>query len=409
MTGRTRLNLIRSLTGTNARYDWVLLATVITLCVFGLAFLSSALSINPDLFFRQFFYQIVYGVLLGSFVCFVLARTDYHQIFKYKNAIIIITFILLGYLAIFGAYVYFTGLSIEARGIFISQFENWPIKPKLINGAIRWIDLPLVQVQPTEIAKLTLLIFFAGYLQNLEGKEITAQALKRPLYALLLTAFLIIAQPDLGSVLLIGLIIMTALWLTGVPSKIIITVILGVCLFGAMFGFSGYRLRRIQAIFNINDENAYQIKQAQLAIQNGGMWGQGYGNSVAKQQKTILEGSTDSIIAIIGEESGFVGVTAILSMYLIIFYRGLKIAREARDNGGRALAIGISVWIVSQAFLNIGGITGLVPLKGLPLPFISYGNSAMVLNLAAIGILLNISSQSNTLSPSLKSKRKAIA
>ncbi|NJS41584.1 FtsW/RodA/SpoVE family cell cycle protein [Candidatus Gracilibacteria bacterium] len=208
---------------------------------------------------------------------------------------------------------------------------------------------------------------------------------------------MIFIQPDLGSILLLFIILFAAMAVGKVDKKILTTLTLGVVLFGAIASVATpYRRERVLAVINPNhvDAETYQIDQVRNAIVNGGLWGQGYGHSSSKQQNLILESSTDSIIAVIAEEMGFIVTIIFTSLYLFLFYRGLKIAQNTPDIGGKTLAVGISVWIVSQAFLNISGNLGLLPLKGLPLPFVSAGNSSIVLNLASVGILLNISSQS---------------
>jgi cell division protein FtsW len=381
---------------TSAGYDWLLVGIVSLLCVFGLAFLASTLSAKgAEVYQREFFHQFVYGIWFGVFAAFVLSKIDYHILFKYKNYILLSSIALLGYLAVFILVADLAGIS---KPQIVANVQFLPVRPFIAGGAMRWIATPLSNFQPSEFAKFSLLVYFAAFLDkiNNEEKSVTWLSLKRPLYAFVLSAFLIIIQPDLGSILLTFMIVGSAMWVGKVPLKALVPISIAVVIFALSMSLfaSGYRRDRIEAIFNPESEKAYQINQVRNAIRNGGVWGQGYGNSEYKQNNLIPESTTDAILGVIGEEMGFVMTSAFLSLYLFLFLRGLHIARNAPDIGGKALAVGISVWIASQAFLNISGITGLTPLKGLPLPFVSEGGSSLIINLATIGILLNVSKQS---------------
>lgn len=382
----------------NKNYDWVLLSVVVVLCLAGLTFLASTLSVKVQSeYYEELLKQMIFGIWIGGFLSYILARIDYHKLFKFKNILIYTTIAMLGFLAIFAVYAQVLQLPQSAKKAFIDGLSNPFIAPSIANGSIRWIDTPLLLIQPSEVAKLTLLIFFAAKVNSLRTDEITWMSLKRPLYAFFLISSLIIVQPDLGSIILIFGILFTAMWFAKVPFKILGTVVTIVLIFVLISAFgTGYRLSRIRVAYDTDNATAaerYQTLNAQTAISNGGLWGLGYGNSEAKQNSSIPYSSTDAIIAIIGEEMGFIATTIFLSLYVILCFRGIKIAREAPDVGGKAMAVGITFWIVSQAFFNVGGIIGLVPLKGLPLPFVSEGGTAMVLNLASVGILMNISSQ----------------
>lgn len=383
-----RKDFFRKFSQENFHYDWVLLTVIIILCVAGLAFLASGLSSKGQLVYQQqFLKQLLFGVWIGSTVAFVLSKIDYHFWFKHSRGLLIFTFALLVFLGVFSAYADIIGVSHRS---VVERVKFLPISPYEANGSIRWINLPqpLPNFQPVEFAKLAILIYFADFLNKNDKEKYTWLKLKRPFYVFILMASLIIIQPDLGSILLIFGILLSAMWVAKVPTRILGPITIGVILVGAAFiYYTPYRRSRLDS------DSSFQITQVRLAVQNGGLWGKGYGNSEFKQANQIPESTTDGIIGIIGEEMGFVFIVAFLCLYLMILIRGVKIANEAPDTGGKTLAIGISVWIVSQAFLNVAGITGLIPLKGLPLPFVSAGGSAIILNLMAIGILLNISHQ----------------
>lgn len=376
-------------------YDWWLVGVVTTLVVGGLAFLASALATAGIFSFQsEFLKQLVFGVWFGTVLAFILARIDYHFWFENKNKLLLVTLLLLGFIGIF---ILVADLLKIPRETLISQFSFSPVKPYSANGAVRWISIVfLPNFQPSELAKLTVLIYFAAFLNKLKPEEITWMNLKKPVYAFALVSSLILFQPDLGTVVLLAVIVLSAMWLAKTPLKILLTLGIIVAIAGSILTLTyGYRRNRFEALFNPDSSVASQVSLGQIAIQRGGLFGLGYGNSESKQKGLIYEGSTDLIVTIIAEEMGFVFTLLFLSLYLFLIFRSLQIAKNAPDVGGSAIAIGIGVWLSTQAFLNLAGILGLLPLKGFPLPFVSEGGSSMVLNLMAVGVLLNVSSQSS--------------
>jgi cell division protein FtsW len=376
--------------------DWWLVAIIFSLVMIGLTFLSSALVIRQESFWKEFLSQLIYGVWIGGVGAILMTQIDYHKIFDYKWWLIGCTSIMLIFLAGFAVSMQVLGISgISEQTAFLSQFSGLPIHPYAANGAARWIKvIGLPTFQPSELAKLTMLIFMAGMLQKYENEDLTWMKLKLPLYIFFALSTLILVQPDLGSVLLIFVMLLSAMWVSRVPTSILTTIsaiVITVALF-LTFGVS-YRRNRLDT-FVSGGNGKDHVSLAKNAITYGGLTGKGYGKSISKQtSERVPELSTDSIISLIAEEMGFVFVIAFISLYLLFFFRGLKIAQEAPDMGGRALATGLSVWVCSQAFFNIMSMTGLVPTKGIPLPLVSEGGSAMILNLIAAGILLNISRQ----------------
>lgn len=386
---------------TNLGYDWWLISCIVLLNIIGLAFLASSLSIQPpDVFRSEFLKQLLLGGGIGGVICFFLARTDYHLLLKQSRWFLIVNFILLGFLAIFALYAHLLSIgglqsaSLSAKLYVVSQAQFLPIKPYYANGAISWISFPVLpNFQPSEFTKLALLIFTAAHFLKIEGQKIGWLSLKKPFYAFLLSAFLIMLQPDLGTVFLIYVMLLAAYWAAGTPTKILTYTTLAFLAFGATMTLAAsYRIDRVTSFLDPTNPSNGQVRNVQLAIEKGGWFGKGYGNSSSKQQVGVLyETSTDSIIAVIGEEIGFVGTIIFLSLYIVLLWRGMEAARNAPDVGGKLLATGISIWIVSQAFVNIMGMLSLLPLTGVPLPFVSKGGSAILMNLAAVGVLLNIS------------------
>jgi cell division protein FtsW (lipid II flippase) len=371
-------------------YDWQLIVVTVVLCIFGLVFLASALSGNPQIdsgrYWPELAKQLIAGIGFGGILTFLLAKTDYHRFIKQRNLFIWITLILLFFVSFLSVISFVTRQDASTLYEFMRPF---PVRPAYVNGAARWIKLPfgLPDLQPSEIAKITVLIFFAGVLSRFGNQEITMKRIKQPLWVLFSVLFLIFVQPDLGNTVVISMIVVSALWVAGFSAKTLAKILIFVALFGLSSIFlTPYRRQRISSV-------PAQVTFIQNALANGGLTGKGYGNSELKQYGKIYEANTDGIIGVIGEELGLVGILALLMLYVYLFYRGMKIASEAMDLEGQIIATGITVWIGMQVFMNIGGMTGILPAKGLPLPFISQGGTAIVMNLISIGLLLNISSQ----------------
>lgn len=259
-------------------------------------------------------------------------------------------------------------------------------------GARRWINLGFTVIQPAEVAKLALVVYFSAWFSNPEKKRLTA--------FLLLTGMilgLIILEPDLGTAIIIGIISVSLYFFSGAPAKhflfMIPVLVLGVIVLALV---SPYRMKRLTAFFDPGKDplgSSYQVRQATIALGSGGVFGVGLGKSRQKYQY-LPEANTDSIVAIIGEETGYMGTSILLFLYLLLVYRGYVIAKNAKDKFGRLLALGISTWVGAQAGINIAANTALIPLTGVPLPFISYGGSSLIVLLSATGILATIAKAS---------------
>lgn len=253
-------------------------------------------------------------------------------------------------------------------------------------GAKRWVSLGPIVIQPAELAKFALCIFASKILS--QGKDI--RIFFGTLVAILV---LIMLEPDLGTATIVTVIGTIIYFASGAPLKHFLSLIPvgGIGLLLIMF--SDYRRDRLMTFLNPTSDplgTSYHIRQILIALGSGGVFGVGLGQS--RQKYLFLpEPATDSIFAIIGEELGFVGASIVVLAFAFFVWRGLTIASRVQDPFGRLLAIGITCWIGIQAFVNLSAMVALVPLTGVPLPFVSYGGSALVVNLAAIGLLLNIS------------------
>jgi len=254
-------------------------------------------------------------------------------------------------------------------------------------GARRWINFGFVVIQPSELAKLTLIL----YLSALFEKKTTAFTF---LSTLGITAGLIMLEPDLGTTVVLSTLAIGLFFLARAPLAQFLTISLSaVAAATTLIASSTYRRQRLLTFLDPSRDPlgaSYHIRQVLIALGSGGFFGNGIGRSLAKYQY-LPEATTDSIFAVIVEETGFLGTMAIISLFMIITYRGLAIAARMPDKFMSLLASGITILIAFQAFLNLGAMSALVPLTGVTLPFISYGGSSLVITLAASGLLLNLS------------------
>ncbi len=262
-----------------------------------------------------------------------------------------------------------------------------------VNGAKRWLTFGPAVFQPSEFAKLALAVWAASYLSH-RRPPLTLKELWRPVGALTCVyAVLLLLEPDLGTAISIFLMLAGMLLVAGTPVRpltggLSIATALGL----AAIWFEPYRRARIFSFINPwHDAQGagFQIVQAMIGLGSGGPFGVGLGQSVQKADY-LPEAHTDMIFAIIGEELGLVGTTALIAAYATFAYVGLRIALRCRDPFGKSLAAGLTILVCGQAAVNLAAVMGLAPLTGIPLPFVSYGGSSLIVALAAVGILLNI-------------------
>jgi cell division protein FtsW len=265
-----------------------------------------------------------------------------------------------------------------------------------INGARRWIEVGPATFQPSELAKLALAIWASAYLCKRPAPR-SLRELWRPIGILLgLFCILILAEPDLGTAISLVVVLLAVLVISGTPTATLasgtgIAVALGL----AAIWFEPYRRARIFSFIDPWKDpqgTGFQTVQALISIGSGGFLGAGLGHGVAKINY-LPEAHTDMIFAVIGEELGLLGVTAVIAAYAAFAYAGLRVALACTDPFGKRLAAGIVGLVCGQAVINLAAVLGLAPLTGIPLPFISYGGSSLVVALLSVGILLNIGSR----------------
>ncbi len=266
-------------------------------------------------------------------------------------------------------------------------------------GARRWLRLGFVTVQPSEFAKLAVVVSIA-FLLSLREREVND--LRRvPLPCLGIVAplaFLIVVEPDLGTALMIGITVLVMIFVAGLRWKYL-GATLGVgflCLVGAVLA-EPYRIERVISFFRPGTDpkdSGFQLDQSLIALGNGGITGTGWGQG---QQKALYlpAAHTDFIFSVVGEELGLLGTTLLLGAFVLLFWRGMRTALRAPDRFGSYLALGITCLIVLQGLIHMGVCLGMLPTKGLPLPFVSAGGSSLVATLASVGVLLNVSQHSN--------------
>ncbi len=259
-----------------------------------------------------------------------------------------------------------------------------------------WINIGSFTLQPGEFAKLTFVIFMAGWLDD-KGRRGIQNFWKDVVPFLVLLAFplaMLVLQPDMGTMVIVLAFAMIMLFAARVKfTHLAILVLLGITALAALIAVAPYRADRFMTFLHpeLDPQGVgYHINQSFLAIGSGGLTGVGYGNSRQKYQY-LPEVSSDSIFAVLAEEMGFVVSTLLIFLVLFIFMRGLRIARLSSDQFGMYLVVGIVSWIGIQSLVNIGAMLGLMPLTGVPLPFVSHGGSALLAGIAAVGVVSSVS------------------
>lgn len=353
--------------------DYTLALVVFALVVFGLVMISSASSVlSYEKFGKDNEYLIrqLISLGIGLVVWLIFQSIDYHY---YRKVAPPLLFITLGLLIL----VFVPGVGSTWRGVH------------------RWIGVGSLAFQPSEVAKLTLILYLSAWFERM-GKDIIDFKKGFLPFALLVgfLGVLLIKQPDLGTLTVIAGIAVAIYFVAGAKLSHLFLGALSIALvFWGLIKIAPYRIARILAFLNPENDPlgiAYHIRNALIAIGSGGFLGLGFGQS--RQKHLYLpEVHTDSIFAIISEELGFLRAIFLLAAFAYLAYRGYKVAQKAPDKFGRLIATGITTWFVFQAFINIAGIIGLLPFTGVPLPFISFGGTSLVINLASTGILLNIS------------------
>ena len=273
-----------------------------------------------------------------------------------------------------------------------------------INGARAWISLPGgFQLQPAELAKIAIIVGMAMILADREqsDKDPTDLDVVKALAVAAVPVLLIVAQPDLGTVLIISAAVVAMIGASGAPARWVIGLLLAaiVGVFAAVQtgAVSSYQVARLQSFVDPSADpqaTGYQLRQSRITIGSGGLLGKGLFEGPQTNGRFVPEQQTDFIFTVAGEELGFVGCSIILFLYTLFFIRAFAICRRSSDLFGRLVCIGVIAWFAFQTFENIGMTMGLMPMTGVPLPFLSYGGSSMFANLIGVGLLQNVHARS---------------
>jgi cell division protein FtsW len=354
--------------------DKPFLLCVLTLMIVGFFIFSSAslglLAGDGDKYQNVAFSQTFYGLFLGSIALLFMSRVPYKTWKTYSFYFFIASLVLT-------ALVFVPGFG----------FEH--------GGATRWISLFGFSFQPSEILKITFIMYFAAWLSSVKDKVRTMKYGVVPLILILsVVGGIILSQPDTDTFILIAVTGFAMFLVSGGTWKHVgLMILIGVIGIAILASVRPYVKDRLETFINPADNaltSSYQIQQSLIGIGSGGMLGRGFGQSIQKFN-FLPEPIGDSIFAVAAEEFGFVGSVLLIALFVFFSFRGLRIAAKTEDSYGRLLVVGIVILIIAQSFLNIGAMLGVLPLTGNPLPFVSHGGTALLLTLAGVGIILNVS------------------
>lgn len=359
------------------QFDWIILGSVLLLCVGGILTIKSALHL--DLHPLDMVHKQIFGAVVGIAAAVFLARTDYEVLLK-------------------RAAPYLYPLNIFLLLVVLTHFGGHEAK-----GASRWIRLGPVQLQPSEFAKIILIGTLALFLTRHSAAITEWRTVLRSLVHIGIPMLLIARQPDLGTAL-----VLLAIW-TGMmviagarPLHLLTLALAGIVLFAGVWHFNpghvlkDYQKNRLQVFLNPAADprdTGYHLRQSEIAIGSGGISGEGYGRGTQSNGKFIPEQHTDFIFTIVGEEGGFIVCAGLLALYLLLLMRGVLIMAECEDLLGRLLAAGVLSMLTFHIVVNAGMTMGIMPVVGVPLPFFSYGLSSLLVNLLAVGILLSVAAR----------------
>jgi cell division protein FtsW len=352
--------------GYRLRWGGNLFAIPVLLSVIGLYFVFEASSIRAQLSYGDslfFAKRQALWIVLGILAAIILSRIRYEHLYILAFPAVIVSIVLL--------------VLVLVPGI-----------GERVNGAQRWIDLGAFSFQPAEFVKLAVILYLSAWFRYREKKRIIA-------FIILLSIFagLIMLQPDMGTAMIIALLSVAMYFVAGSELKQLLwllPVFTVVALFTAQS--ATYRLERLLTLFDINRDPlgiGYHVRQIVIALQNGGVFGMGLGAS--KQKHLFLpEAHTDSIFAILVEETGFVGALGLITLYVLLLYHLCKVAIQTRERFGFMLVAGAMIFFALQSLLNLSAMTRLVPLTGVPLPFISSGGTNIFVSFCLIGICMSV-------------------
>ncbi len=351
------------------KFDLSLLVIMVLLIVMGvlaLATSSTPLSLkltnDPNFYL---FHQLLWGLLPGLILAFIAFKIPLHGIKKWSFLFFIASFILM--------------LLVFIPGLSTTQL-----------GATRWLNLGFTSIQPSEIMKLACIVYLAVILNGEKARN----KFSAFIILLILVCGALFLQKDMGTLIVLFSTMMIMFFCSKTPIKQTLAIgVTAVLSFVGLIMSEPYRLQRVMSFLHPETDTlgtSYHINQALISVGSGGITGSGLGLSVQKFG-FVPQSISDSIFAIFAEEAGFIGCIILIALFFAFFVASFSIGKKIHDEYLRLMAIGIGSWFIIQALLNIGAMIGVVPLTGIPLPFISYGGSHLIMELIACGVLLNIS------------------
>jgi rod shape determining protein RodA len=351
-------------------FDWVLLLLLLLLAGISILNLYSATYAIRDVGGSRIFIKQFYWFLIGFGVLFVMVTFNYYYLER------------LAYPA------YFFTVALLIMVLLVG---------KVMSGSQRWLSLGPVVFQPSELAKISMVLVLAKYFGDRGGvQEYRLRDLWQPFVLILIPCGLILKEPDLGTALFLGIVSFSIILVVKINRKSLL-ILVGFCVLAApviWVGMKDYQQRRILTFLQPDLDPlgaGYHINQSKIAIGSGQFWGKGYLQGTQTRLHFLPEQHTDFAFSVLAEEWGLAGVTVLLLLYLFLILWGLNIAKESKDRFGAILAVGIVAIVFWQVVINVGMVTGLLPVVGIPLLLFSYGGSSLITTMAAMGLLLNIS------------------
>ena len=351
-------------------FDWTLLALVLLICSIGVMNIYSATA-SYRIVGTPYFFKQIYWIFAGLSLCIVACSLDYHILEDI-------------------AYWIYGGVVLLLVAVLVVD--------KTSMGATRWLDMGIINIQPSEPMKIVIIMTFARFFSRYPVHNgLTLKDLFYPCLIIGLPAIMIMKQPDLGTAVLVILIASSMLMYVKVRWTAIVSVMLAalpICYGAWHFYLHDYQKNRIITFLNPEHDplkTGYHIIQSKIAVGSGGIMGKGYLHGTQSQLRFLPEQHTDFAFSVFSEEWGFVGCLMILILYLFLVLWGLHIASRCNDRFGSLLAVGVTAMLFWHIIINMGMVIGLFPVVGVPLPFFSYGGTSMVTSMVGVGILLNIS------------------
>lgn len=347
-------------------FDFWLLLDVLVICALSIVVISSASHAIETGSFKKVIIQLV-AVLAGLISIFILTLFDYNQFARLST------------------FIYIANIIILALVLFMGKTSN---------GAQSWISLGQIDIQPSEFSKIAIILTLANKFKDIDTIR-TFRELISPIIHVGIPFIIVILQPDLGTAMVFVAIFIGMLFMSGVKTKIFAGLITaGLAMMPIAYKvLKPYQRKRLLSFINpaLDPQNSgYHVIQSKIAIGSGLFWGKGLYNGSQTQLYYLPEAWTDFIFSVVGEELGFIGASLLIILYAVMLYKCWKIAFMAKDKYGRLVAVGIISMFLFHIFENIGMTVGIMPITGIPLPFMSYGGSSVFANMLALGLLLNI-------------------